>query len=365
MGIWKSSLADLIYEHDLTITGLPKTIICSLVNPKITKDKQGQTDEGERGEQSLQLEVSLSGLGFSDERCEPLKGKKLADLADAEKRRRGILHVQLKDCHNLHYKMNQLLDKKPDPKKLEPYVKLYVGSRRDFEIAFAKHGDLNTGILAKAQKDLEHEFLRQQSIRIEAGQEVKWSDKDGKFIFEADVAAADLCVLAQVFQDENMLGQTFVEAQSMVFDCNTNRFVLKDEDMVRILRNEDHVIIPPRYHGESSSDVGRDKTFEGLMKNEVPFATMFVSFVPKIYSRPYVKIVVNGARGLPRMDTFGKADPFVIVSLARNGLTKSESAERFQTDVVHNDLDPSWQENNEGTFSLYREDCKDEVLPSL
>ncbi len=288
----------------------------------------------------------------------------LMDLEENVKQYTGIVHIQVKDCHHLHHKMHPDLIQKSV--KLEPYVKFYVGSRDHFESSFGKSGNLKKGIYAMSQtgKIDEHRFHQQQSKQILAGHEVIWNEDDGKFIFDTEIQAIDLCILIQVFHGKVMLGQTFLEIRQTIFDSKTNRFVLKDEHMIQILSNEKNLIIP--YHGDPlKKEYWEVKPFEELVKFEIPLMTLFVSFVPKTYCRPSIKVVVLRAEKLPRMDVFsGKADPFVIISLGKENENDMDASDMkwFQTDVIHNSLEPCWVVNNIFTLNLDAEQWKDETL---
>ena len=367
LGVWKSSLSDVIHKHGLVLNGPPKSIACPLTDPKggsVNKDLK------------VVMEISLTGLGLPEENSEAMRGSKLADLGDDIKKKRGVLHVQLKDCHNLHDKMNPALGKKlfeqlrklakSEYPKLEPYVKFYVGTKRDFQRYFGKDGSLEAGVLAKPYQEREAllALSTKQSKSISPGQEVVWNERDGKFVFDMDNAAVDLCVLAQVYHENTMLGQTFIEVQNMIFDSKTNRFSLKEEDMVRVLSNEDYLVVPNN-GSPSKKDYWEAKSFEELMNLEIPLITIFVSFVPKTYSIPGIKVVVKRAAKLPKMDRFtGRADPFVIVSLGKEGQESLDAVnlKQFQTDVVYKTLEPCWQQNNVFTLNLDPDAWKEENL---
>jgi hypothetical protein len=363
IGNWKSSLSEIIHQYELVPNGPSKKITVYLSDPKKKGDQSDQS-RGKSSVPSLCLEFSLSCLGLPELLAGAVEGVQLMDLDPNVRKYTGIVHIQLKDCLHLHNKMHSDLIQKSV--KLEPFLKFYVGAKESFESSFGKSGNLKKGIYAKSltYKNDENRFYQQQSKHIAAGQEVAWNDQDGKFIFDTDIPANDLCVLAQVFHGEAMLGQSFLEIKKTIFDSKTNRFVLKDEHMIQVLANEDNVIIP--YHGTAlNKEYWEVKRFEELVKFEIPLMTLFLSFVPKTYIRPSIRVVVMRAERLPKMDAFsGKADPFVIVSLGKDndsGISDS-GIKRFQTNVVKNSLEPCWVENNIFTLNLDEEHWREENL---
>ena len=323
-------------------------------------DSRSDGSQSTRKGASVCLEISLTSLGLPERPLGVIEGKELAELSETVRKYTGIVHIQLKDCLHLHHKMNSSLAKKSQPVKLQPYVKFYAGAKQDFEKYFGKGGNLNAGILANPISEIQEIFLKRQSNVISAGQDVVWNEIDGKFVFDTEVPAVDLCVLAQVCHEDLMLGQTFIEVKTTVFDVKMNRFTLTDNRMIRVLSNEDNKIIP--YNGDPlGKDYWELKPFEDLVRFEIPLTTLFLSFTPKTYTQPSIKVIVKRAEGLPKMDMLtGKADPFVIVSLDQED-EKSviTNIKRFETDVVYRSLEPIWTGNNIFNLTLLSVNPKD------
>jgi len=378
IGVFEAPLSELVFRYDLVPNAGPRRIVC-----EIKSDRPSSTYSP-----ILELEICLYSLGLPEvgPQCGPADGTPLNLCLENLGAVSGILHVQFRDCINLHPQMNKKLNKAT---KLKPYVKLLVGAKRDFEAFFGKsnahsqHSKLLDGILGNSTvgEDDECHIFRVKTTKEavhESGQPVSWSEADASFMFDTETPARDGCLLVQVRNDDETLGQTLIEFRELSYDLAANRFALSGDKMLRLLLNEDMQAVPiegspvhrnlletslPEAHsvvGEGSETPGQfqgresdsvsDKTVaDDLVKRGFPLATMFVSFLPKTYQRSALIVAVVKASKLPRMDFFSrKADPFVIVSLST---APPELDLKYETDVVERSLDPVWTRNN--VFTIY------------
>ncbi|KAJ2720615.1 Tricalbin-2 [Coemansia sp. Benny D115] len=93
-----------------------------------------------------------------------------------------------------------------------------------------------------------------------------------------------------------------------------------------------HATIGPMFYAPNHFTVDVEQLISGAVAN-IPSA------------KGVLIIHINSARGLPKMDTFGKADPYVIVSTVKHPEIS------VRTSTIENTLSPSWDETH--TMLIY------------